>query len=100
MNPIRVTIVLALLVIGLGTYILFVDIPKTRQLKKQETQERQLLPFDDRTVTHMISGDGESRNRYSPQPTTEKFEQSYEPLRLEKSNALSQRDRTRWPHTA
>ena len=53
MNPIRVTVILALLVMGLGIYILFVDIPNTRQLKKQETQERQLLPFDDRAVTHI-----------------------------------------------
>jgi len=53
MNPIRVTIVLALLVLGLGTYILFVDIPKTRQFKKQETQEQQLLPFDDRAITQI-----------------------------------------------
>ena len=50
-NPIRITIVLALIVLGLGGYILFVDIPQTRQFQKQETQERQLLPFDDRDIT-------------------------------------------------
>ena len=50
-NPIRITIVLALIVLGLGGYILFVDIPKTRQFQKQETQERQLIPFDDREIT-------------------------------------------------
>ena len=50
-NPTRITIVLALIVLGLGGYILFIDIPKTRQFKKQETQERQLLPFDDREIT-------------------------------------------------
>ena len=50
-NPIRITIVLALIVLGLGGYILFVDIPQTRQFQKQETQERQLLPFDDREIT-------------------------------------------------
>jgi hypothetical protein len=53
-NPIRITIVLALIVLGLGGYILFVDIPQTRQYKKQETQERQLLPFDDRAITKII----------------------------------------------
>lgn len=53
MNPIRVTLILALIVLGLGGYILLVDIPKSRQLEKQETQERQLLPFDDRDVTHI-----------------------------------------------
>ncbi len=50
-NPVRITIVLALLVLGLGGYILFVDIPQTRQLTKQETQERQLLPFDYQEIT-------------------------------------------------
>ncbi|MEX0829800.1 MAG: DUF4340 domain-containing protein [Nitrospirales bacterium] len=50
-NPIRITIVLALIVLGLGGYILFIDIPQTRQFQKQETQERQLIPFDDRDIT-------------------------------------------------
>lgn len=50
-NTIRITIVLALIVLGLGGYILFVDIPQTRQFQKQETQERQLIPFDDREIT-------------------------------------------------
>jgi len=50
-NPIRITIALALLVLGLGGYILFVDIPQTREFQKQETQERQLIPFDDRDIT-------------------------------------------------
>lgn len=50
-NPVRITIVLALLVVGLGGYILFVDIPETRQFTKKETQERQLIPFDDRDIT-------------------------------------------------
>jgi hypothetical protein len=50
-NPIRITIVLALIVLGLGGYVLFVDIPQTRQFQKQETQERQLIPFDDRENT-------------------------------------------------
>jgi hypothetical protein len=50
-NPLRITIVLALIVLGLGGYILFVDIPQTRQFQKQKTQERQLIPFDDRDIT-------------------------------------------------
>jgi hypothetical protein len=53
MNPVRVTIILALVVLGLGGYILLVDIPKSKQLEKQESQERQLLPFDDRAITHI-----------------------------------------------
>ncbi len=50
-NPVRITIILAVIVLGLGGYILFVDIPQTSQFQKQETQERQLLPFDDRDIT-------------------------------------------------
>jgi hypothetical protein len=52
-NPVRVTLLLALVVLGLGGYILLVDIPKSRQLEKQESQERQLLPFDDRAITRI-----------------------------------------------
>ncbi len=50
-NPTRITITLALMVLALGGYILFVDIPQTREFKKKETQERALLPFDDRDIT-------------------------------------------------
>ena len=50
-NPIRITIILALIVVGLGGYILLVDIPQTSQFEKQETQERQLIPFDERDIT-------------------------------------------------
>jgi len=53
MNPVRVTIILALVVLGVGGYILLIDIPKSKQLEKQESQERQLLPFDDRAITHI-----------------------------------------------
>ena len=53
MNPVRLTLILALVVLGLGGYILLVDIPKSRHLEKQESQERQLLPFDDRAITHI-----------------------------------------------
>jgi hypothetical protein len=53
MNPIRITLILGLVVLALGSYILLIDIPKSRQLEKQETQERQILPFDDRAITHI-----------------------------------------------
>ncbi len=52
-NPVRVTLILALVVLGLGGYILLIDIPQSRQLEKQETQERQILPFDDRAITQI-----------------------------------------------
>lgn len=51
LNPARLTVILGLIVLTLGGYILLVDIPKTREFKKQETQEKALLPFDDRDVT-------------------------------------------------
>ncbi len=53
LNPVRVTIILALVVLGLGGYILLVDIPKSQKLEKLESEERQLLPFDDRAITHI-----------------------------------------------
>ncbi len=52
-NPTRVTIILGLLVCALGGYILLIDIPQTRELKKLKTEERQLLPFDDREITEI-----------------------------------------------
>ncbi len=54
MNPARITVLLALIVTILGGYILFIDIPKSKQLEKQETEERQLIPFDDRAITEII----------------------------------------------
>jgi hypothetical protein len=53
MNPVRITLILALAVLGLGGYIIMVDIPKSQQLEKQATEERQLLPFDDRAITNI-----------------------------------------------
>lgn len=53
LNPFRITLILAFVVIGLGGYILLVDIPESRQLEKRESQERQILPFDDRAITHI-----------------------------------------------
>ncbi len=52
-NPTRLTIALVTIVLGLGSYILFVDIPQTREFKKQKTEERQVIPFDDRDITAM-----------------------------------------------
>ena len=52
-NPLRLTIALVLVVLGLGVYILFVDIPQTRQFHKQETEERRILPFSDQDITHI-----------------------------------------------
>ncbi|MCA9480969.1 MAG: DUF4340 domain-containing protein, partial [Nitrospira sp.] len=53
LNPVRISLVLGLLVLGLGSYILFIDIPQTRQIEHLVKQERQILPFDDRAITRM-----------------------------------------------
>jgi hypothetical protein len=53
LNPVRFTVILALVVLVLGGYILLVDIPKSQKLEKLESEERQLLPFDDRAITHI-----------------------------------------------
>jgi len=53
LNPVRISIGLAMLVLGLGVYILFVDIPQTREIQQQVKQDRQILPFDDRAITRM-----------------------------------------------
>ncbi|MGD9849888.1 MAG: DUF4340 domain-containing protein [Nitrospirales bacterium] len=54
LNPIRISVVLGLIVLGLGAYILFIDIPQTRQIEQHIKQDRQILPFDDRAVTRML----------------------------------------------
>lgn len=53
LNPVRISLALGALVIFLGAYILFVDIPQTRQIEKHIQQERRILPFDDREVTRI-----------------------------------------------
>ncbi len=53
MNPIRVTIVLTVMVVALAAYILLIDIPESRKIEQQHTQERKVLPFDDRAITEI-----------------------------------------------
>lgn len=53
LNPVRISLVLGLLVMGLGAYILLIDIPKTQKVQEQVKQDRQILPFDDRAITRM-----------------------------------------------
>ena len=52
-NPFTLTFILALFVAGLGAYVYFVDIPQSQEALKQEDQERRLIPFDDRSISHM-----------------------------------------------
>jgi len=44
-NPLRITLVLALIVLGLGVYILLVDIPQTRQYKKTRHSRTATAPL-------------------------------------------------------
>lgn len=53
LNPVRISLALGLIVAGLGAYILLVDIPNTREIERKVQQDRQILPFDDRAVTHI-----------------------------------------------
>ncbi len=52
-NPVRITIVLALVLGGLGSYVYFVDLPQSQEAFQQTLQERRLIPFDDRAISHL-----------------------------------------------
>jgi hypothetical protein len=53
-NSIRITLVLALILGGLGAYVYFVDLPQTQETLQQTHQERRLIPFDDRAISHLV----------------------------------------------
>ncbi len=53
LNPVRISVILGSIVLGLGAYIIFIDIPQTRQIERQVTRDKQILPFDDRAVTRL-----------------------------------------------
>ena len=52
-NPIRITLVLALILGGLGAYVYWVDLPQSQEALQQTHQERRLIPFDDRAISHL-----------------------------------------------
>jgi len=52
-NPVRITLLLALILGGLGAYVYFVDLPQTQETLQQTHQERRLIPFDDRAISHL-----------------------------------------------
>ena len=53
LNPVRISAILGSVVLGLGAYILLIDIPQTRQIEQQVIRDKQILPFDDRAVTRL-----------------------------------------------
>ncbi|UCE62529.1 MAG: DUF4340 domain-containing protein [Nitrospirota bacterium] len=52
-NPVRITLVLALILGGLGAYVYFVDLPQSQEALQQTQEERRLIPFDDRAISHL-----------------------------------------------
>ena len=49
----RITLVLALILGGLGAYVYFVDLPQTQERQERRQQEKRLIPFDDRSISHL-----------------------------------------------
>ena len=53
LGPYRITVLLALILCGLGAYLYFIDVPASQELEQKTYTDRQILPFDDREVTHL-----------------------------------------------
>ncbi|WP_447971166.1 DUF4340 domain-containing protein [Nitrospira sp. M1] len=49
----RLTIVLAVILLGIGGYVYFVDVPASEQAIQVKLDERKLIPFDDRHITQL-----------------------------------------------
>ena len=53
MTPLRTTLFLAVIFVGLGVYVYTIEIPTMEQDARQETKTQRLLPFDYRDVTRV-----------------------------------------------
>ena len=71
MSRYRATIVLALLLAGLGAYLYLVELPSQQQQEEAEAQKSKLLSFDEKAITGLtVTSDqgaielksGEARN--------------------------------------
>ena len=49
----RITLILALILVGLGVYVYFIDVPASQEVEQKAYTQRQILPFDDREVIHL-----------------------------------------------
>jgi len=49
----RLTIILAVILLGIGGYVYFVDVPASEQAIQVKQDKRQLIPFDDRHITKL-----------------------------------------------
>ncbi|WP_454062588.1 DUF4340 domain-containing protein [Candidatus Nitrospira salsa] len=49
----RLTIILAVILLGIGGYVYFVDVPASEQAIQVKQENRKLIPFDDRHITQL-----------------------------------------------
>ncbi len=52
-HPYRMTIVLAIILFGIGSYVYFVDVPASEQAIQVKQEQEKLIPFDDRVLTQV-----------------------------------------------
>ena len=54
MKSVWLTIAMAVLLVGLGTYVYFVELPAERTQTAAETQDKKLIPFEEQDITGLI----------------------------------------------
>ncbi|MGH9895847.1 MAG: DUF4340 domain-containing protein, partial [bacterium] len=60
MGRFGVTILMAIVLAGLGAYLYFVELPSEREQEAQEEQAKQILPFDENQITGLTVKTGDS----------------------------------------
>ena len=50
-HPYRLTIILAIILLGIGGYVYYVDVPASEQAIHVKKEDEKLIPFDDRVIT-------------------------------------------------
>ncbi|GJL56493.1 MAG: hypothetical protein NPIRA02_36250 [Nitrospirales bacterium] len=53
-NSYRLTLILAVILLGIGGYVYFVDVPASEQAVQVKKEKQKLIPFDDRHITQLI----------------------------------------------
>ena len=54
MKPWHTTLLLAVVFLGLGSYLYLIELPTIEEEIVQEKEDQQILPFDDRDVVHLM----------------------------------------------
>ncbi len=54
----RLTLILAIILLGVGGYVYFVDVPASEQTVQVEQEKRKIIPFDDRLITQLTMKTG------------------------------------------